>query len=109
MMTGSFRRAHLRGSDELFRPTRPGEEPDPLPVAKVPAGNAKTPPHAAEALGVQRREGRLVRLSDEEVELLTDALQHLKYPTTTKPPTKPPMEVFERLEELRRKLVDGTG
>jgi hypothetical protein len=108
MMTGSFRRAHLRGSDELFRPTQPGVEADPSPVAK-PAGNAKTAPHAAEALGVQRREGRLVRLSDEEVELLTDALQHLKYPTTTKPPTKPPMEVFERLEELRRKLVDGTG
>lgn len=112
MMTGSFRRANLRGSDELFRPTRPGEETQPPPGVQpapgAPAGTAKRP-HSAEQLGVRPRDGRLVRLTDEEVELLTDALQHLKYPTTTKPPTKPPMDVFERLEDLRRKLLDGTS
>lgn len=104
-MSGSFRRAHLRGSDELFRPTRPDEDVALTPA--IPARNpgAATRPHTDEALGVQRLEGRLVRLSDEEIEILVDAIQKLKYPTATRVPTKPPMDVYERLEELRQKLL----
>ena len=104
-MPGSFRRAHLRGSDELFRPTRPDDDVALSPA--IPARNSTTPmqPHTEEALGVQRLEGRLMRLSDEEIDILVDAIQKLKYPTATKVPTKPPMDVYERLEELRQKLL----
>jgi hypothetical protein len=106
-MAGSFRRAHLRGSDELFRPTRPEEDIALSPG--IPArGGVEAPadyPHTDEALGVQRPDGRLIRFSDEEIEILVEAIQKLKYPTATKVPTKPPMDVYERLEELRQKLL----
>lgn len=111
-MAGSFRRANLRGSDELFRPTRPGGEEEMLPPAPVrpPAPEpARVIPRAPEAHGAARPQGQLVRLSDEEVELIVDALQRLKYPTSSKPATKPPMDLFERYEELRKRLLDGTG
>ena len=49
-------------------------------------------------------EGRLVRLSDEEVQTLAEAVQRLKFPGH-KPSNKPPVEEFERLEELRQKLL----
>jgi len=106
-MTGSFRRAQLRGSDEIFRPTRP-----PGDVASAPAhaghddASVEPPaPHSDEALGVVRPEGRLLRLTDEEVDILIESIQKMKYPTATKLPTKPPMDVYERLEELRQKLI----
>ena len=104
-MPGNFRRAHLRGSDELFRPTRPDEDVAISPAIPARDSSVALRPHTEEALGVQRLEGRLVRLSDEEIEILVDAIQKLKYPTATKVPTKPPMDVHERLEELRQKLI----
>jgi hypothetical protein len=110
-MPGSFRRAHLRGSDELFRPTRPDEDALTTATSSVTATgraaerNSPGTAHAEEALGVQRHEGHLLRLTDEEIEILVDAVQKLKYPTATKVPTKPPMDVYERLEELRQKLL----
>jgi hypothetical protein len=106
-MSGSFRRAHLRGSDELFRPTRPDEDAA-SPVSSVVApirGPGEPSAHSDASLGVQRPDGNLIRLTDEEVEILVDAVQKLKYPTATKVPTKPPMDVYERLEELRQKLL----
>jgi hypothetical protein len=106
-MPGSFRRAHLRGSDELFRPTRPDDDVAISPGLPPRRGSESTAvqPHADEALGVQRLEGRLLRLTDEEIDILVDAIQKQKYPTATKVPTKPPMDVYERLEELRQKLL----
>ena len=102
----SFRRAQLRGSDELFRPTRPGEEAAssaaersaPTPTPTAPAGGAVAAP--------ARPDGRLVRLTDEEVALIADALQRLKFPSSSRPAvTKPSVAEFERLEELRQKLL----
>jgi len=104
----SFRRAQLRGSDELFRPTRPGETaPDAAERAAAQAAQAAPPSPAAVATPA-RHEGRLIRLTDEEVSLLTDALQRLKFPTSARPVvTKPSVAEFERLEELRQKLLGG--
>lgn len=97
----SFRRAQLRGSEELFRPTRPGESSD-TAVATPPAPVSEAP---ATATAVHH-EGRLVRLTDEEIALLSDALQRLKFPTSARPAvTKPSVAEFERLEELRQKLL----
>src|SRR2546421_13057652 len=100
MMPG-FRRAQLHGSDELFRPTQPDHEP-PTP----PPGRATEPTTLAEAAA--RPEGRLIRLSDDEVAVLAEALQRLKFPTSSRPAvTKPSVAEFEQLEELRQKLLSS--
>ena len=104
-MAGGFRRANLRGSDELFRPTRPEDDVALSPAIPRREAGVAVHPHGDEALGVQRPDGRLLRLTDEEIDILVDAIQKLKYPTATKVPTKPPMDVYERLEELRQKLL----
>ena len=103
-MTG-FRRAQLRGSDELFRPTRPGEEAALAGTGRSAAPPAPPPP-VPPSTPAARPEGRLVRLTDEELGLLADALQRLKFPSSSKPAvTKPSVAEFERLEELRQKLL----
>ena len=104
-MAGGFRRANLRGSDELFRPTRPHDDVALSPGVPVRDAGVAVHPHGEQALRVQRPDGRLLRLTDEEIDILVDAIQKLKYPTATKVPTKPPMDVYERLEELRQKLL----
>ena len=94
-----FRRAQLRGSDELFRSTEPAsvvavEDNPELPLAATapqPVPNAPDPG------------SRTVRLTAEELELLAEALQHLKFPA--KQPARPSVDEFERLEELRAKLL----
>jgi hypothetical protein len=93
-MASSFRRAQLRGSEELFRPTQAdaaGAAPTARPV--------EAPPPA-------RGEGRLVRLTDEEIAQLADALQKLKFPASARP-VKPSIAEFEQLEELRQKLLSA--
>lgn len=94
-----FRRAQLRGSDELFRPTEehndqaeaaPQVEQRPA-VSAVPA--APTP------------DMRSVRLSEEQIQLIAEALQHMKFPN--KAPARPSIGDFEKLEELRQKLLDA--
>lgn len=93
-----FRRAQLRGSDELFRPTEErGDTDEAAPhveerpaVSAVPA--APTP------------DMRSVRLSEEQIQLIADALQHMKFPN--KAPARPSIGDFEKLEELRQKLLD---
>jgi len=102
-MSGSFRRAQLQGSDELFRPSRPEEDRERMPAPGGPAAMTARREVAASST----RPGRLVRLTDEEIDILADAVQRLKYPTN-RPPTKPPIDVFERLEDLRQKLLDAT-
>ncbi|TMC50115.1 MAG: hypothetical protein E6J14_04475 [Chloroflexi bacterium] len=96
-----FRRAQLRGSDELFRPTQAEAERNREPVSQVnPTGSppiSRMPPPSAG--------GRLLRLSDEEIQTIADALQRLKFPGQQKTPPKPAVEEFERLEELRQKLL----
>jgi hypothetical protein len=106
-MSGSFRRAQLQGSEELFRPSRP-EEDRQQAGSSLPGGPAAVAAARKDMAATSNRpDGRLVRLTDEEIEILADAVQRLKYPTN-RPPTKPPMDVFERLEELRQKLLEAS-
>jgi hypothetical protein len=100
-----FRRAQLRGSEELFTPTRT-DGGEPPATRQEPA----TPPSAGASAAVTAAtstrlpEGRLVRLTDEEVQTLAEAVQRLKFPGH-KPANKPPVDEYERLEELRQKLL----
>lgn len=94
-----FRRAQLRGSEELFQPTRTATG-DPA-VSRVTVDVES--PTVAEARHTVPG-GRLVRLSDDELTTLAEAVQRLKFPGH-KPASKPPVEEFERLEELRQKLL----
>jgi hypothetical protein len=93
-----FRRAQLRGSDELFRSAEPEQLYAPLspgtdnePVHPVPTA---PPPHM-----------RSVRLTDNELRILSEAVQHLKFPS--KAPARPSVDDFETLEVLRQKLLDA--
>ena len=94
-----FRRAQLRGSDELFRATdgtnddrvSPAVPDDHPSVTAVPTA---PPPDV-----------RSVRLSEPEIQMLADALQHVKFPQ--KAATRPSVDDFERLETLRQKLLDA--
>jgi hypothetical protein len=94
-----FRRAQLRGSDELFQPTRTdnGEPPATRPAPAAAAVSAPPPSRVPD--------GRLVRLTDDEVQTLAEAVQRLKFPGHSGGSGKPPLEEFERLEELRQKLL----
>ncbi|HYA00554.1 MAG TPA: hypothetical protein VEK76_09415 [Candidatus Binatia bacterium] len=87
-----FRRVQLRGSDELFRTTE-----EPLREATLPEPTVHPVPAAPGA------ELRSVRLSSDEVTILADAVQHLKFPNKT--PARPSIGDFERLEALRQKLL----
>ena len=93
-----FRRAQLRGSDELFRPTDEPPVQQEVIAVDVPAAVRTVP--AAPA-----HDQRSVRLSHAEIELLADSLQHLKFPQQHG--TRPSMERFEQLEALRQKLLDS--
>lgn len=90
-----FRRVQLRGSDELFRET---DEPETIEAPDPASSPAVHPVPAAPS-----HDYRSVRLSTEEVELLAEAVQRLKFPG--KQPPRPSIGDFERLEALRQKLL----
>ena len=91
-----FRRAQLRGSEELFRATdEPAAQQE---VMAVEVASEVRPVPASPA-----PDQRSVRLSHEEIELLADSLQHLKFPHQQT--GRPSMERFEQLETLRAKLL----
>ena len=94
-----FRRAQLRGSDELFRPSeeRNNEADAAATVSDRPAVTAVPAAPAPDM--------RSVRLSEEQIQLIADALQHLKFPQKT--PARPSIGDFEKLEALRQKLLDA--
>jgi hypothetical protein len=93
-----FRRAQLRGSDELFRPTEePDDQAEAAPVTEVRPAVSAVPAAPAPDM-------RSVRLSEEQIQLIADALQHMKFPN--KAPARPSIGDFEKLEELRQKLLD---
>jgi len=94
-----FRRAQLRGSDELFRSNEPEQLDAPISPG-IPDGDTAHPVPSAPA-----PETRSVRLSDDEIRVLADAVQHLKFPQ--KSATRPSVDDFERLEGLRQKLLDA--
>jgi hypothetical protein len=93
-----FRRAQLRGSEELFRPTDDPPGKQEVLAVDVPAEPRPVP--ASPAPGQ-----RSVRLSNEEIDILADAVQHLKFPHQQS--GRPSMERFEQLEALRQKLLDN--
>jgi len=85
-----FRRAQLRGSDELFRPTD-ATEPKQEVIAVDVLDEVRTVPAAP------HHSQRSVRLTDEEIDL------HLKFPHQQS--GRPSMERFEHLEAIRQKLL----
>lgn len=99
MMRG-FRRAQLRGSDELFRST--DEEPG---AEQRGAGQTQVEPVRA-VPSAPPPDLRTVRLTVDDIGLLADALQKLKFP---KPSAggRPPVYEYERFEELRQKLLES--
>ena len=92
-----FRRAQLRGSEELFRPTEPEQLEQPLSPLDKPA---VTPVPSEPAPDV-----RSLRLTESEIQTLAEAVQHLKFPQ--KGSNRPSVDDFERLELLRQKLLDA--
>jgi hypothetical protein len=86
-----FKRVSLAGSEELFRPTRPhlvDETED--TITELVDRTPKEQPH------------RLIKLSQEEIQLLLDAIQVAKYPERAR--GKLPLEKFERFDALRDRL-----
>jgi len=95
-----FRRAQLRGSDELFRPTDT-ENAGPESVSAPPEDH----PAVTAVPSIPPPDVRSVRLSEDEIRILSEAVQHLKFPQ--KSSTRPSVDDFERLEALRQKLLDA--
>jgi len=117
----AFKRASLSGSAQLFQPTkvpappRPGEDEEPPPRRARSAiapllddrlDDGRGPALVSEIPAVPGAQGHLYRLSDDEVELLLDALQHAKFPHSYQRLPKPGMDEFEQLEALRKKIAD---
>ena len=93
-----FRRAQLRGSEELFRATDDNDPRQEVMAVAVPS-EVRTVPAAPEP------NQRSVRLDESEIEVLADAVQHLKFPHQQS--GRPSMERFEQLEALRQKLLSS--
>jgi len=93
-----FRRAHIRGSDELFR-----SRDEPQPVEQTTIAEMEPAVHPVPA--APPPDERSVRLSEAEIDVLVEALQHLKFPG--KSSSRPSMDDYERLEELRQKLISS--
>jgi hypothetical protein len=88
-----FKRVSLAGSEELFRPTRPmvvDDADEVITEVLRPRPTEKT--------------FRQFSLSEEEVQILLDAIQQAKYPDRARP--KPSLERFEQLDALRDKLQE---
>ena len=118
----AFKRASLSGSEQLFQPTRvpsrrhsdaedsgPRRNESSLPLDEVEEPLERK--HSGGALlsevsPTASNQGHLYRLSDEEVEVLLNALQHAKFPHSYQRLPKPAMEEFEELEALRQKISD---
>ncbi len=107
-----FRRAQLRGSEELFRQTDPGaaesDDRDPLSPHRPQHAQTELSVAAARrgdaiAVPAPSLDGFLVRLSQEDVQAIVDAIQAVKFPHKTV--GRPSVDQFERLEELRQKLI----
>jgi hypothetical protein len=88
-----FKRASLLGSEELFRQTRPQM------MEKDEVMDDVLDPTATMSPGEQPH---LLSLTQEEIDLLIEAVQLAKYPD--KPRPKPPLHKFERLDLLKSKL-----
>ncbi|HVC23099.1 MAG TPA: hypothetical protein VNH82_06705 [Candidatus Dormibacteraeota bacterium] len=118
----AFKRASLSGSAQLFQPTKVAapEHPDtpnetlplrrssgfPMLEEEVDEEESEQPVLVSEIPSIPAPHGHLYRLSDDEVEVLLDALQHAKFPHSYQRLPKPAMDEFEQLEALRQKIAD---
>lgn len=114
-----FNRISLAGSDELFRPTKVEPEEAAGPVGSQPqddapaerlSGRAVQPPRtslpARAPLSKERAYVR-VQLNEDQVQVLIDAVQRMKYPHMAAAAHQPSMDEFEALEALRGVLQDS--
>jgi hypothetical protein len=98
-----FRRAQLRGSDELFRPT--DSEPTQATQEEIEVGVNGVSPGITAVSPVPNAPAhghRSVRLDVADIEMILEGLQQLKYPKTQ---PRPSVEDFERIEALRKLLL----
>lgn len=120
----SFKRASLSSAGEATQPTRVGAPSERGGSAEVfrpttelalqrPAPWELAAPRAAalvlQVSSIPSPDGHLYRLTDEEVEVLLQALQHAKFPHSYERLPKPALEEFEQLESLRQKLAEQRG
>ncbi len=90
-----FKRVSLVGSEDLFRPTRPQVVTDTDDVIKDAVDR---PPQVKEA------PMKSLSFTQDEVELLLDAVQTAKYPDRAR--AKPPLDRFDALDALRLKIQE---
>jgi hypothetical protein len=89
----NFKRVSLMGSEELFRPTRPQVVADTDDVIK---DTVDRPGKVKEIVF------KTMNFTEEEIELLLEAVQTAKYPERPRP--KPPLDKFDALDALRLKI-----
>jgi len=90
----NFKRVSLVGSEELFRPTRPQVITDTDDVIRESVDRPGA--HVKEVVM------KTLNFTDEEIELLLDAVQIAKYPD--RPRAKPALDRFDSLDALRLKI-----
>ncbi len=90
----NFKRVSLVGSEELFRPTRPQVIEDTDDVIKETVDRP--------AARIKEIVYKTLNFTEEEIELLLDAVQVAKYPDRPRP--KPPLDRFDSLDALRQKI-----
>ena len=105
-----FNRVSLMGSDELFRPTHVESQPA-APVAPADGLSGRQPEPALPALPQPAPLSRdhhsyRVNLNEGQIKLLIEAVQRMKYPQQVHE-TKPSIENFEELDDLRNHLWDA--
>ncbi|GAC1331198.1 MAG: hypothetical protein NVSMB17_09100 [Candidatus Dormibacteria bacterium] len=106
-----FNRVSLIGSEELFRPTKVEAQPAPVAPADELSGRVPEPqpapaPAAQPAPLARERQTYRVNLTEGQVKLLIEAVQRMKYPHQTHE-SKPSIEDFEELDDLRNHLWDA--
>ena len=90
----NFKRVSLVGSEELFRPTRPQVITDTDDVIRETVDRPGA--HVKEVVL------KTMNFTEEEIELLLDAVQIAKYPD--RPRAKPALDRFDSLDALRLKI-----
>lgn len=111
-----FNRVSLVGSEELFRPTRVEAQGETDSVERAPADNlaghlgrrpAPTPTYPAPAPLARERAVYRLQLSESQLKMLLESVQRMKYPAHVHASSKPSIEEFEALEQLRNTLFDA--
>jgi len=96
----NFKRVSLVGSEELFRPTRPGVVSDTDDVIKDTVDR----PGAAKEKAIVYK---TLNFTQEEIDLLLDAVQTAKYPDRVR--AKPALDKFDSLDAIRQRIQPPGG